>query len=39
VGPHIRELDIIWGATGFVGRLVAEHLTEEYTSAELTGSS
>ena len=34
---HNREFDIvIWGATGFVGRLVADHLTGEYTPAELT---
>ena len=32
-----QEFDIVvWGATGFVGRLVAEHLTREYTAAELT---
>ena len=34
---HNRQFDIvIWGATGFVGQLVAEHLTREYTPAELT---
>ena len=34
---HNREFDIIiWGATGFVGQLVAEHLTRKYTPAELT---
>jgi len=37
VQTHNREFDIIiWGATGFVGQLVAEHLTGEYTPAELT---
>ena len=31
-----REFDIVvWGATGFVGQRVAEHLTKEYTAAEL----
>jgi len=37
VQTHNREFDIIiWGATGFVGQLVAEHFTREYTPAELT---
>ncbi len=37
MGIDNREFDIvIWGATGFVGQLVAEHLTREYTPAELT---
>lgn len=27
---------VVWGATGVVGRLVAEYLTEQYTSAELS---
>jgi len=36
VATTSREFDIIvWGATGFVGRLVADHLTREYTDSEL----
>ena len=32
-----QEFDIVvWGATGFVGQLVAEHLTRAYTAAEVT---
>ena len=31
-----REYDVlVWGATGVAGRLVAEHLTDRYTPAEL----
>jgi len=37
VATTTQEFDIVvWGATGFVGRLVAEHLTREYTATELT---
>ena len=37
MAPTTRAFDIVvWGATGFVGRRVAEHLTREYTAAELT---
>ena len=32
-----RQYDLVlWGATGFVGQLVAEHLTEYYTPDELS---
>ena len=32
-----REYDVlVWGATGVAGRLVAEHLTDRYTPAELS---
>ena len=32
-----RQYDVlVWGATGVAGRLVAEHLTDRYTPAELT---
>ena len=32
-----QEFDIVvWGATGFVGQLVAEHLTRAYTAAGVT---
>lgn len=35
--PTSREYDIVvWGATGFVGQLVAEHLSSAYTPDELT---
>lgn len=27
---------ILWGATGFVGRLVAEYLTKQYTASDVT---
>jgi short subunit dehydrogenase-like uncharacterized protein len=37
VSPTSRAYDIVvWGATGFAGQLVAEHLSSHYTTDELT---
>jgi hypothetical protein len=34
-----RPYDIVvWGATGFTGKLVSEYLTEQYTGYDFTGT-